>query len=593
MTLLITKAQFHRTQSLIVHPPECSPQSPAATFMVPRTEPQDHRGVNSTGPIGNYTVPVAVVEPQSPSERSDQSTATSSGQQAGPVERLFAARPWWHRTCSPEDRRRVMDDLAIRPVEHWIYRFGVMLTLSVIVAVAGLELNSAAVVIGAMLLAPLMQPVLATGACLSMALFVKALGAFTKVVVATAWCIGLSFLIARLLPEQQFTSEVLSRTAPDIRDLVVALAAGTAGAYATVREDVSSSLPGVAVAVALVPPLGAAGISLEAGDQAKAFGALLLYTTNLAAIIFASIVVFVVTGFVPPRRLASTLPRLALSAVVTAGIVIAIAGPLYDASVSTIEARNNQTEIETVVDTWLGDADLVRTVRVADGLVSVELRGFQSPPDQTELEMMLAERFPDLAGPPIVQWIRTERATTTTSAPPDPNLQLQQAIEAEVNSWLSELGFDYQLDRVSVNEGIVRIDAAGAGDISSDDLVQLSERLNALAEGLRPRLNWSFRETIEIGGEEVSPLELVTESIGAELRTWAEDIGLEVDDFRYDGDRLEVELIGQQQPSTFQMRRLEQTLLNYDDDGFDLALFFTQRVPVTTTVPEPAEADRE
>lgn len=486
-----------------------------------------------------------------------------------------------------------MDDLAIRPVEHWIYRFGVMLTLSVIVAVAGLELNSAAVVIGAMLLAPLMQPVLATGACLSMALFVRALGSFIKVVLATAWCIALSYVIARILPEQQFTSEVLSRTAPDIRDLVVALAAGTAGAYATVRADASSSLPGVAVAVALVPPLGAVGITLEAGDRAKAFGALLLYTTNLAAIIFASIVVFVVTGFVPPRRLVSTLPRLALSAVITAGIVIAVAGPLYDASVSTIEARNNQNEIETVVDTWLGDADLVRTVRVDDGLVSVELRGFQSPPDQTELEMMLAERFPDLAGPPIVQWIRTERATTTTAAPLDPDVQLEQAIEAEVHNWLGELGFDYQLDRVSVNDGIVRIDAAGAGNISSDDLLELSERLNGLAPGLRPRLNWSFRETIEIGGEEVSPLELVTESIGDELRAWADDIGLEVEDFRYDGDRLEVELIGEQQPSIFQMRRLEQTLLNYDEDGFDLALFFTQRVPVTTTVPEPAEADRE
>ena len=196
----------------------------------------------------------------------------------------------------------MMAELAIKRQEHWAYRFTVMITLSVIVAVMGLSANSAAVVIGAMLLAPLMQPVLGTAACISMALFRKSLRSFTVVVLATVWAIALSYVLAALFVNGELPGEVTSRTAPDIRDLVVALAAGTAGAYATVRKDASASLPGVAVAVALVPPLGAVGISLEAGNTTFAWGAMLLYTTNLFAIVLAGVVVFVVTGFVPPRR---------------------------------------------------------------------------------------------------------------------------------------------------------------------------------------------------------------------------------------------------------------------------------------------------
>lgn len=174
-----------------------------------------------------------------------------------------ATRRWWHRHLTSEERQRVMAELAIKRQEHWAYRFTVMITLSVIVAVMGLSANSAAVVIGAMLLAPLMQPVLGTAACISMALFRKSLRSLTVVGLATVWAIALSYVLAALFVNGELPGEVTSRTAPDIRDLVVALAAGTAGAYATVRKDASASLPGVAVAVALVPPLGAVGISLD------------------------------------------------------------------------------------------------------------------------------------------------------------------------------------------------------------------------------------------------------------------------------------------------------------------------------------------
>ncbi len=475
-----------------------------------------------------------------------------------------------------------MDDLAIRRVEHWGYRFSMMLTLSAVVAVMGLELNSAAVVIGAMLLAPLMQPVLATGACLSMALFVKALGAFTKVVLATAWVILLAYLIARFLPEREFTTEILSRTKPDIRDLVVALAAGTGGAYATVREDASASLPGVAVAVALVPPLAAIGITMEAGDSDRALGALLLYTTNLAAIILVSIAVFVITGFVPPRRLVSTLPRLAIASVIAAALVLLVAVPLYRASQSAIQANNELADAEAIVDDWLGEVDLQKTVRLDDGLLSVELRGFEAPINQGELEAALAERFPDLQRKPLVYWIRpSQQTTTTTTADPNPDEQLRRSVETEVREWLDESGIDYQLDTVIVVNGAVRIDASGAGNPPSVN--QLSERIAGLTDGLTPRLNWTFLETIEPGDEAVSPLELVTEQIETEVATWAGFRNLDVRSVDYDGDLLSIEVAGPRQPDAADLRDLERIIDSVDPDGYELDLFFIQRVAVTTT----------
>jgi uncharacterized hydrophobic protein (TIGR00271 family) len=484
-----------------------------------------------------------------------------------------------------------MDDLAIRRVEHWVYRFGVMLTLSVIVAVMGLELNSAAVVIGAMLLAPLMQPVLAAGACLSMALFVRSLGALTKVVLATAWCIGLSYLMAKLLPNQELTTEVLARTKPDIRDLVVALAAGTAGAYATVREDVSSSLPGVAVAVALVPPLAAIGITLEAGDRARAEGAMLLYTTNLSAIIFASIVVFVVTGFVPPRRLANTFPRLILTSVLIAGLVIVVAYPLFQASQSIIEANNDLATAEAIVDDWLGESDLERTVRFENGRISVELRGFESPPDQDQLESELAQRFPSLEGAPLVRWIRTERATTTTTAPVAADVALKREVEGQVQAWLDESGIDYQIDTILITDGVVRIDAAGTGDPPS--LLDLSDRLSGVAQGLTPRLNWSELETIEPGDQIATPLELVTQSIQVEVETWAATRGLTVRSVLFDGETLEVEVVGAEQPSQQAYAELLRSVEELAGSELELKLFFFERVPVTTTTRPPTTLEFE
>lgn len=486
-----------------------------------------------------------------------------------------------------------MTDLAMVHVEHWAYRFTVMLTLSVIVAVMGLSLNSAAVVIGAMLLAPLMQPVLATGASLAMGLPAKTIQSGTRVVAATAWCIAIAWAISKLIPDQAFTSEVLSRTQPDVRDLIVALAAGAAGAYATVREDASSSLPGVAVAVALVPPLAAVGITLEAGDFGRAFGALLLYTTNLVAIIFISILVFVITGFVPARRIATQVPRMVLTTVVATAVVIVVAIPLFRASLDSVQANQDRAEAEAIVDIWLAahEAELSRTidlehdVTISADAVEVVLRGVDFPPDETGLKEALQVRFPDKTL--LVEWIRFQQATTTTTTtapPPPPDEQRRIEVEEEVAAWLSSAGIEYQIDSVTFIDGAIRIDASGAG--TPPALSELTERLDALGETRTPRLNWTERETIELGDDVATPLELDTESIRSVVEEWSGSQWL-VRNLEYDGDVIVLELAGEDEPTTFLIRRLEQRLDEIDDD-YELELYFIQRVEVTTTTAAPS-----
>lgn len=506
-------------------------------------------------------------------------TETPQSEEAKDPARPLPSRAWWHRRLLPEERRRIMADLAIVRVEHWVYRFYAMLSLSVVVAVMGLWLDSAAVVIGAMLLAPLMQPVLAAGACLSMALFTKSLAALTKVVLATVWCIGIAYVISAILGETEFTGEILARTKPDIKDLVVALAAGAAGAYATVRADASSSLPGVAVAVALVPPVATVGIAFEVGDFEKAQGALLLYVTNLAAIIFASIVVFVITGFVPPRRLSDNVVRLTTAALGLTVVVALIAVPLYQAS---IESRNNSAEQEDaneIVDAWLGpqNDDWDKNVRINrdDRQIEVEVSGFNAPPDEGELISTLQSRFTGFSV--SVEWVQTRQATTTTLAPPEPTELLLEQISLAVNQWLDESDVTYQIDNISLNGTVVRIDAAVIGE--RPDIAPLIPMLAAIDPTLSPVFNWSNLETFT-ETTQPSQEELTLEELRTVTETWAESRGLIVQNLNYDGELVEIDITGSREPI---ISLLEEDLRAVAGEDLAVSVYFTERLLVTST----------
>ena len=176
----------------------------------------------------------------------------------------------------------------------------VMNILSAIIASYGLVTNSAAVVIGAMLVAMMLGPI--TGVALAiidhrMPLLRRSI---ITVLIGMSLVILVGFIVGWLHKDQSLTTEILSRTQPTSMDLMIALAGGTAGAYAMVSPHLSVAVVGVAVATALVPPLAASGILFANGEMQLGFGALLLAVTNIIAIQFTNALVLWILGF---RRL--------------------------------------------------------------------------------------------------------------------------------------------------------------------------------------------------------------------------------------------------------------------------------------------------
>jgi len=183
----------------------------------------------------------------------------------------------------------------------------VLVILSCTIATLGLIVNSPAVIIGAMLVAPLMSPILG----LSMASISGQSGLFKHsglaILEGFGSAVALSALLAFLtyrLPHgdlARIPSEVLARTNPSLLDLGIALAGGAAAAYALAHPKLSAALPGVAIATALMPPICTIGIGISMLDGSIILGALLLFLTNLAAISFSGIITFALMGFSPRR----------------------------------------------------------------------------------------------------------------------------------------------------------------------------------------------------------------------------------------------------------------------------------------------------
>ncbi|ACK70075.1 conserved hypothetical protein [Gloeothece citriformis PCC 7424] len=168
-----------------------------------------------------------------------------------------------------------------------------------IIATLGLLMNSTAVIIGAMIIAPLMMPLrgLALGA---LEADLKLLGqSLSTLAIATIVAILISGSVGRIfgVPALSFGSEILARTQPNLADLGVALAAGGISGFAKIRPRISDALAGTAIAVALMPPLCVVGISLSQWDLGAAGGAFLLYLTNFLGITLACMLVYIWGGY--------------------------------------------------------------------------------------------------------------------------------------------------------------------------------------------------------------------------------------------------------------------------------------------------------
>lgn len=251
----------------------------------------------------------------------------------------------WLPDLTAKDRSTVALDMRQKAVGD--PDFYILLTLATAIAYFGLVQDSTAVIIGAMLIAPLMNPMMSIAFGISVSnLKLIGVGANTTLRGIIA-AIAVATLLTIILPPQQVTNQILSRTQPTYLDLLVALFSGAAGAYAMTRVNLAGAIPGVAIAAALVPPLGVVGYGLGMGRLDIAGGALLLFITNLAAIVLAAALVFLIMGFQPRQDMAYKDVWHNLKKVLIAILIISI--PLLLTSVGSTKQYNTELTIHSII----------------------------------------------------------------------------------------------------------------------------------------------------------------------------------------------------------------------------------------------------
>lgn len=220
--------------------------------------------------------------------------------------RLF--KTWWNSN-SGQWKWLAEKPISMEGLNRQVWRssvpsqsFYILLGLSAIISTLGLLANSAATIIGAMIIAPLMGPILgiAYGMVMGNRRLLKrsalTLGSGVFLTIFT------SFVICNLIGLRAVQGEIMARSQPTLLDLGVALAAGTAGAFAKSRRHIADALPGVAIAVALVPPLSVIGIGISLASNEIFIGSFLLFLTNLIGIVFSGGVVFLTQEYGSLKR---------------------------------------------------------------------------------------------------------------------------------------------------------------------------------------------------------------------------------------------------------------------------------------------------
>ncbi|MBD2506136.1 DUF389 domain-containing protein [Nostoc sp. ATCC 53789] len=204
------------------------------------------------------------------------------------------------RGSQPEQLQQLQTELLAESTLDSAYI--ILIISSCAIATLGLLSNSAAVIIGAMIIAPLMLPIrgLAFGALQAdITLFRKGLIA---VAVGTLLAVAIASTLGWLVGLPSYGSEVLARSRPTLLDLGIAVVAGGISGYAKIETKISGSLAGTAIAVALMPPVCVIGLGLAQGNWSLSFGATLLYLTNLLGIALSCMVTFVVAGYTSMAR---------------------------------------------------------------------------------------------------------------------------------------------------------------------------------------------------------------------------------------------------------------------------------------------------
>ncbi len=238
-----------------------------------------------------------------------------------------------------------------------LVRFSALLILSAVIATGGVLLDSTATVIGAMIVAPLAWPIQGVGLAIVQGRIGQVRRSASIVGLAMVLVIAVGFLIALAVPDQLSpvnNSQIASRTAPNLLDLFVAVATGAVGAFAISRSDLSGVLPGVAIAISLVPPLAVAGVVLSEGDLLAAFGAVTLFLANAIAIIICGLLVFTIAGYrgTGDHSMQTVRRPLAIIGSILAVLVIALAAFTARSLIAAVEEQR----VQNAATSWLKDS---------------------------------------------------------------------------------------------------------------------------------------------------------------------------------------------------------------------------------------------
>ena len=223
---------------------------------------------------------------------------------------------------TPKERSELLGHLKVGLQARADFYF--MVALAAAIAITGLIMNDGSVVLGAMLVSPLMSPIvgIACGIALGNIDLIRRSSASTFK--GMALVLGMGVVMTFILPSVEPTDQILSRTHPGIYDLLAALAAGAAGAYSLGRKTVAGALPGVAMSLSLEPPLAVAGYGLSTSQFWITGGAFLLFLTNLVAIVFSGVGVYLLLGMRPPRKEGIYVVGKAIASVVAVVLILVI-----------------------------------------------------------------------------------------------------------------------------------------------------------------------------------------------------------------------------------------------------------------------------
>ncbi len=368
--------------------------------------------------------------------------------------RISKALKRWFHPLPLEERKQVIAEITRSAMPG--FDFFLLVILSCSIATLGLVTNSAAVIIGAMLLAPLMSPIIGIGLAsitgndrlIESSTLAFVMGALLAILLS--YLVSLLNLILPFVSMQGLPPEVLARTRPTPIDMFIALAGGLAAAYALTRPNLSAALPGVAIATALMPPLCTIGIGISLGRWDVAGGAALLFITNAITIAFASALVFFIRGFSAETKQPGK--RLPGSLVLSALAVFILLVPLSYYSIKFFrEASGNRLinnviseEVSRLNDAQLVDVNVIHlngtldveiTIRTNTALRYEEVVSLQEAivtglnrPVSLRVEQVLAEELNPLIPPtPSSTPTATFTSTPGPSATPTPTQTLRVA----------------------------------------------------------------------------------------------------------------------------------------------------------------------